>query len=240
MTDDEYLQSVINAVSLVADAIPEYIVGVKNKDSEHVYVSPYFAKLTGFQANSSDRKVSLWQHYDYLTLRADELAIMNQRKTKNFLVIDKFGDELVPRVFVKRPLINPFSDNPIGTFYQAFDYMQFNLSNEIAKLFSGNKVNYPQVSDEPNKLSVRQKQVIFFFLANLNSQEIADFISAIDKKPIAKSTIDSIFSEQLYSKFAVVSRVALRQKLLSLGYDKMIPKDLIIPLISETNSCVLL
>lgn len=242
MGDDKFLQQIINSVSTVAAAIPDYIVGVKNIDSDHVYVSPSLQRLTGIKFNPEHPQISFWIHYSVEDIRKDDLWIMENRKTKSFLVVDKFGGEIIPRIFVKRPLINPDTNNLIGVFYQSFDYTQFNIIQEISRLFSKKvetKASVDEVSTE-YKLSPRQKQVVFFFLSNLNSQEIADFISTLNKKSITKSTIDSIFSEQLYDKFDVVNRIELRQKLLDLGFDKMIPKNLILPLVSKSHSCVLL
>ncbi len=49
----------------------------------------------------------------------------------------------------------------------------------------------------------------------------------IGGKSITKSTVDSIFNDQLYAKFDVYSRIALYKKLQSLGYDQLIPKELL-------------
>jgi hypothetical protein len=61
----------------------------------------------------------------------------------------------------------------------------------------------------------------------LTSQEIADIIFKIEGKKISKSTIDSLFNDQLYIKFNVGSRTALYKKLEQLGYDKLIPSDVL-------------
>lgn len=79
------------------------------------------------------------------------------------------------------------------------------------------------------KLSKREKQVIFFFMANLSSLEIAEMIYKIEGKKVAKSTIDSLFNDQLYAKFDVYSRPALYQKLQAMGYDQLTPKEVLSP-----------
>lgn len=64
-------------------------------------------------------------------------------------------------------------------------------------------------------------------MANLSSQEIADMIYEIEGKKIAKSTVDSLFNDQLYTKFDVYSRLALYKRLQALGYDQLTPKELL-------------
>ena len=77
------------------------------------------------------------------------------------------------------------------------------------------------------KLTQREKEVIFFFMANCSSYEIATSIGKIYNKNISKSTIDSIFSNQLYLKFNAVSRIQLQEKLAKLGYATIVPKSVI-------------
>ncbi len=78
------------------------------------------------------------------------------------------------------------------------------------------------------KLSKREKQVVFLFLSNFNSQEIANILSQIDNKSISKNTIDSVFADQLFIKFNVVNRTALRNELLKYDFNRLIPKELLI------------
>ena len=77
------------------------------------------------------------------------------------------------------------------------------------------------------KLTQREKEVIFFFMANCSSYEIAINIGKIYNKSISKSTIDSIFSNQLYLKFNVISRIQLQEELAKLGYATILPKSVI-------------
>ena len=49
----------------------------------------------------------------------------------------------------------------------------------------------------------------------------------MDHRKISKSTIDGIFTEQLFVKFDVVNRVSLRKKLSSLGFSQTIPTEML-------------
>jgi hypothetical protein len=61
----------------------------------------------------------------------------------------------------------------------------------------------------------------------MSSQAIAEMLFQLEGKRVSKSTIDSIFNDQLYAKFDVYSRTALYNKLQELGYETKIPKDLL-------------
>ena len=115
----------------------------------------------------------------------------------------------------------------MGIFLQVFEYgVTSNLHQQIGDLY--HLFSAKKSSSEKIKLSKREKQVIFLFLANLNSQEIADTLFKIDNKRITKSTIDSVFTDQLYLKFKVASCTALHKKLLELSYHEFIPQEILV------------
>lgn len=116
----------------------------------------------------------------------------------------------------------------MGLLFQGFEIGGTTLEKHIIKAFDDNaKKSNTLKSGELPKLSRREKQVIFFFMANLSSQEITEMLYKIEGKHIAKSTIDSLFNDQLYVKFDVYSRAALYKKLQMLGYGQLIPKELL-------------
>lgn len=77
-------------------------------------------------------------------------------------------------------------------------------------------------------------------MASLGSQEIADHLTRINHKTITKSTIDSIFNQQLYQKFKVFNRIQLHDKLLESGYNNFIPNTFISPSVSPGNKLIII
>lgn len=232
LIDDAYLLEIISASRLFANAMPECILGIKNVNSEHIYISPYLLTLLNITLGDN-KKVSIWPRYSLESTCKDDQDIIKKRESKSFLIFCTVDALLKPIMFVKTPIIHPETHQAVGLIYQGFHYEHFDLYKHINGLFS----DLPPVENAPTKipikLSTRQKQVIFFFMAHLASQEIADQLSLINHKKIAKSTIDSIFSEQLYVKFNVVSRQQLYETLLLLGYDKVIPQSILKPSVTH-------
>lgn len=64
-------------------------------------------------------------------------------------------------------------------------------------------------------------------MLNFESQTIAELIAKIENKTISKNAIDQVFTKQLLPKFGVYSRKALYEKLQDLGYDRLIPHNIL-------------
>jgi hypothetical protein len=162
-----------------------------------LYISPYFLEQTETNFDPQNASISLWKNYPFNLVREDELKIMQLRTPMQFLVLDYFAGKLSPRIFIKTPIINPKTNNVVGIICQSIAYQQFNLKTSLNQaLNTQDQKDDAKQSSEPT-LSTRQKEVVFLLLNNLSSQEIANFINKTTSKSIKKTTIDSIFSEQL-------------------------------------------
>ncbi len=64
-------------------------------------------------------------------------------------------------------------------------------------------------------------------MSHLSSQEIANILHEMEGKQILKSTVDSIFNDQLYKKFNERSRPELYKKLQSLGFENKVPQEIL-------------
>ena len=230
MLDDEnFLQSIVYAVELTSSAVPDQMIGIKDISSINVYCSKYFADVIGMPVSEIIGKVYLMPHFDqFLDIALDEDSkVIKSRESHIFLKINKFHNVLKPLIFIKSPIINPSTQNVVGILFQAFEYgVANNFHQQISNLYNEFLINTKKLC--AIKLSKREKQVVFFFLAHLGSQEIADMLYQLENKRITKSTVDSVFTDQLYLKFNVTNRVALYKKLLELDYDKFIPQEILI------------
>lgn len=229
MLDNEFLEQAVQAATFLSLASPKQIITVKNADSVHVFCSDYLAKLTGIELDQLLGKKVWLPLYDNdsnleKTILAEDKEIMSHREGKMLLRINRFVSGLTPYLSLKIPLINPTTNHVVGLLFQGWEIGANLTTLMVASLNLTRKSIH--LTKMP-KLTKREKEVIFFFMSHLSSQEIADMLSNLEKKSMSKSTIDSIFNDQLYIKFKVHSRISLYKKLQSLGYDLLVPKELL-------------
>lgn len=230
MTDEAFLVKFISSIEFLSNAMPKQMLSVKDKNSIHVFCSDYLAELIGIKSSQIiDKKIWLPLYdndvnFEEIISEEDQM-IFNSRETKTVLKINKFQNGLIPYTCIKTPIINPNTNHVVGLLMQGFE-VGIDLLKKHAVTNIDFKKNSANAAELP-KLSKREKQIIFFFMANLSSQEIAEMIYKIEAKKVAKSTIDSLFNDQLYAKFDVYSRPALYKKLQTLGYDQLTPKELL-------------
>lgn len=230
MRDQDFLEKVVSSAAFLSEAMPKQMIGIKDINSEHIFCSDYLAALMGIKPTQLAGK-KVWLHlYDNDAnfeeiIVAEDQTIIKSRESKLALKINKFHTGLLPYTCIKTPLINPKTNHVVGLLFQGFEIGTMLLKKNAIKVTVSEK-NHAKSSALP-KLTKREKQVIFFFMANLSSQEIAEMIYKMEGKKIAKSTIDSLFNDQLYAKFDVYSRPALYKKLQALGYDQLTPKELL-------------
>ena len=160
------------------------------------------------------------------SIKEDRKVILN-KKNYEFLKVCRFNNKLHIFILNKIPIINPDTMNVVGILGLFKPIGMCSLSREIVNSFSDSFKTKTRFLNTV-RLSKREKQVIFLFLSNLSSQEIANTLSQIDNKTISKNTVDSIFADQLFIKFNAVSRASLREILIAQGFNKVIPKELLI------------
>ncbi|WP_162198814.1 hypothetical protein [Candidatus Coxiella mudrowiae] len=98
-----------------------------------------------------------------------------------------------------------------------------------------NKTSYAQTGGKarnPPYLTKREKQVIFFFLANLSSQEIVDILYNLEARKVSKALSTAFLTINYISNLIANSFPALYKILQEMGYKKKISKELL------TNSSV--
>ena len=236
LTKDEYLILNFNGLYYV---MHRFINDIVNKISFYsIEINPmsskYFAETVGLKIEEILGKIYFLSCFDqFLDIVLDEdRVVIETKKTHTFLKVNKFHNVIKPMVIFKSPIINPTTNHVVGVLFQGFEYSATcNITHQINKLyniFDDSEHKYKtSCSKKCIQLTKREKQVVFFFLAHLGSQEIADILYKIDNKKVSKSTIDSIFTDKLYVKFNVTNRVALHTKLIELGYDKFIPQEIL-------------
>lgn len=233
LNDYDYLNYTISALEILSTAAPDQLIGIKDTESKHVYCSQSFADLVGLPREKIIGQSNCVPYRDELMIEMaieEDKNIIKTRKGYASLKIINLTDGLKPRVFIKHALINPTTNNVVGILFQTFEWgITTNFTQQIIQLYNAFDHEERTIADKmAYNLTKRERQVVFFFLARLSSQEIADTLFKLDGKKIAKSTIDSIFTEQLYKKFNVTNRPALYSKLVEFGYNRLIPQEVLV------------
>ena len=128
-------------------------------------------------------------------------------------------------VVTNSPIINPETQNVVALHVYAHNLDVFNISSLLTNYYKNGTLSIHQPKGP--FLTEREKQVIFFFLLNLESSTIAEVLGKVENKRISKNSIDQIFFKQLLPKFGVYSRKALYDKLNNLGYTRLVPQNIL-------------
>ena len=227
--DQQYLEDFIKSLQFFSQSIPEPKIAVKDINSLHIFCTDYWAKKLG---NSTPEEIHghkmCNKAYNYSPeieeqlVYEDELVLEHRQSLTVLKVVQLESEsELEPFYCLKTPILNPKTNTVVGIYAQGFNLSE---SGYQELMFTQNT---PSSKEDIPKLSTREKQIIFLFLSNLSSQQIAETIGKFENKKISKSTIDSMFRDSLYEKFSVFSRPELYKKLFALGFANRIPKELL-------------
>ncbi len=221
------LELFIDRLASLANMLPTQIIGVKDLDSRYLYCSPNFARLLGYSVEEIVGKHDMFIGEENNALRiCEDKQIIHERRALPFIHIDKIKGKLTPLTFIKSPIIDEKTDVVIGILCQVFEFATLDPAQQIINMYQNLNLTQKQNQQLPN-LSKREKQIVFLFLANLNSAEMVEIIYQMEGKKISKGTIDCVFTDQLFHKFGVYNRQALYVKLVKLGYNRLIPTEML-------------
>ena len=225
--NEDFLKSFILQIQNLTHSINDQRICVKNIDSITVFCSKAFTNFLMIDSKDILGKITWLPLYnddpeiEKLIIKEDQSVIIT-RESSSIFKVNNINNKLESYLCIKSPIINPTTNDVIGIFVNCIGNGVYNLLTTITQ---ENK-KLPVQIKLPH-LNRREKQVIFLFLSHLSSNEIADALYKLEGQHIKKSSVDSIFNDQLYIKFSVNSRIALYNKLLDAGYDKLIPKEIL-------------
>lgn len=219
VTDQQFLAEYIKSVEMVINNGLGYVGGVVDLDLRPRFISK-FNENFGITENERSR---ILQDPRINTYR--RLAISERRIVK-LLAVRSFPDSGAKMLVANlSPIINPTTNNIVGILGLIHNLEIFNLSSIIAQYYKSGELSVPTLDNVT--LTEREKQTIFFFLLNLDSKSIAEILSRIEAKRISKNSLDQMFNKQLFPKFGVYNRKALYDKLIALGYNRLMPKNVL-------------
>ena len=227
-TDQEFVDSMISSFKNIERGVFEWCVIVRGLDLAILYSSQIYKNVFHNGQEIADKFGFIKTTQKHLEEQhaVDLTHIIKQRKSVRNFVIADFDNKLQPFLLYKSPLINPDTNNVVGIFctYSTFSFIkiQFQIMRSLELLDYAYDTDIAQFN-----LTTREKEAIFLFLSGLSSQNIADVLSKISNRNVSKSTIDSLFRDQLFLKFEVYNREGLFQKLLNLGFDRFVPAELL-------------
>lgn len=218
--DQAFIKQYVACFKLISQSTGEILGGVLGLDGELLYQSE-FSKRLGI---SQEDVIEHLHRSDILLLQ--QKAIEKRVLVKYLYMGVSAEGRSMFLILSYAPIINAETKNVVALYSnsQVFDTPSIWL---ILSKYYNEGIAVIDEFKYQIKLTSREKQVVFLFLLNLDSNTIADVISKIEGKKISKNAIDQVFKSQLIPKFAVYGRKALYERLIDLGYYRFIPNNVL-------------
>jgi len=233
ISDIANLKQFINSIDNICHCLQDPMFAIKSIDSKTIYFSEYWAEQIGISKEVILGSIVCPGAYEVESdieaqIKYEDQVVISEKQGIITVKNNYLDGSIVPYYCQKSPIINPGTNKVIGILCQGYLMSLINVHQIL--MANTNQ----QLHEASPKLTQREKQVVFLFLSQFGSQQIADTLTHIENKTVTKSTIDSIFNDKLYPKFNVFNRKDLYTKLNKLGFTSHIPQDLL-----KTNSIII-
>lgn len=228
LSDKEFIDKIINGFRQFDNYIDNWCTLVRAADLNIIYSSPLYNKVFNCDSSIIGQQAFIVTNEKHFAEQNefDKEKIIKQRQKIRTLAVTEYNGIVQPFSLEKTPIINPDTDNVVG-IYCYYEKLSFSsLQLQILRSLDIYKYSY-HIDIAKYRLTQREKEAIFLFLAGLGSEDIASILAKVEGHNISKSAIDSLFRNQLFVKFEVYSRKALFDKFLHLGFDHYIPQTLL-------------
>jgi len=195
LTDDEYLEKYMSYIHTFK---ANEIYGIKDTSSTHLLSTTGFAKMVGLK-NSKD---SFGKKDKEMPCKTAEFAdvfniqdreVEKTRSEKIILDIHEFSTGFGMVQTIKSPIINPTTQNVLGTIFRASN---FTISSQLKIIMElhGKKFSHTSsmtISNAYKKLNLSnlEQEVLFCICLGFGSKKsIANFLSFIHEKEISSET----------------------------------------------------
>jgi len=235
LSDNEYLEELILHIYRFRN---DEICGVKDTNSTNLAITSYFSKMLGFK----DPYALIGVTDDEIPCKVCEVADIfyqqdrevEQTKTpKLILDIHEYYTGFTPLKTTKSPIINPTTNNVLGTFYHASEFTINTTLKTILNLHGGKFGNQAgmMASNIEKDYSLTNREVEVLFCACLgfsDRKSIANFLSFIHKRDVkADTTVKDAF-KGLYSKLPCNSIPGLLEFSVANNLHLQIPKSFLV------------
>lgn len=218
--DQIFLEQYISYFKLISESTGDLLGGVLSLDYKILYKSA-FSKHIG----ASDNEVM--EHLKKPEIIALQAKAIEKRILVKYLLMGQLENGKSSFLILSyAPIINPNTNNIVALYCGNKVVETLNIWFILSKCYTKGIATMDEFEYQI-KLTAREKQVVFLFLLNLDSNTIAEIISKIENKKISKNAIDQVFTAQLIPKFSVFGRKALYEKLTELGYYRFVPNNVL-------------
>lgn len=228
--DDSFLQNVV--FGFYYGYNNSHISYIKTTSSIYAAVSKKFAELVGVTVEELIGK----SDFDLLC-EARELAqifylqdrmVEKTREKRKFLDINHYATGVGIYIFRKSPIINPTSNNVLGTYCVVSKFKSYSAINAVLNF----QVHEKHISQDDliqySELTIREQEALFCVANGITDRKlIANFLSSIYHKDIGIETTKKIL-QSLYEKFPCASNMpSLNKYLVQHKYYEVIPASII-------------
>lgn len=148
--------------------------------------------------------------------------VATSRKVKTTLNIVTLDGKMIIDLWRLTPIINPTSDNFLGIYGVAIDFVYPHL---LKLLFQINQTKFIQPNNDikfSQQLTTRQQMVLFLYLNRLTNTEISTYMTALGHKISAGRVNEHLAN--LKTIFGVATKEQLIEEALKYSFDKTIPE----------------
>jgi DNA-binding CsgD family transcriptional regulator len=208
------------------------LVFFKNTDLIYTAVSGFAARLCGF-----DKAEQFCGHNDFelrcsaadsaMEFRAEDRRVMTSGKEISSLQINQFADGNIHIFFLRKTPLFDASGKIIGVCSQGSEVTNPAIGKAIFNLLESARINQLQnqiftvaTNDDFDRLSVREAEVIFYFMRGFTNKEIGDMMT------LSPRTIES-YLESIKSKMNCQSRQELLLQCMHNGFSYIIPQSIL-------------
>lgn len=234
--DSEFLEIIRDVIEMLSNQFGyNNMIYIKDLNNKYIYATDsYTTNILGIKDTKSiigktDKDLNIFPGTDFVEVgTVEDEKVLLENHMISYLKIYPFVNGVKPLIFNKAALFNKFNNRKVGIAVRIFEISIKSLISKILEIHSiklGLSFYKNQIKNY--KLTNREEQIIFLFLANFGSLDIAKIINQIEGKKITKSYVDKVFSQQLYAKFNVNDRKALFDKLNELGFSDYLPSHLL-------------
>ena len=217
-SDQLFIKDYIKALDIVSNNTLIIYCGVLDLNLNSMFSSKWVSQMgvtpTELKKILIEPKINIFRNKSITEQKQVKILIARTLPTGTIIAVATYS-----------PIFNPGTNNLVALHTEVHLLDIFNLSNILARYYKNQDLQIPDLNGP--ELTEREKQVIFFFLLNLESVTIAEILSKIENKSISKNAIDQMFTRQLLPKFGVYSRKALYDKLSDNGYMRLIPHNVL-------------
>lgn len=227
--DQLYLESFIASFRIIHNYNQD-VAFVKDQNFYHLEVTSKvleWAKLTtvaelnqrrGILINGPDSK----EKRQLLKNLEQYAEVATSRKAKTSLNIVTLDGKLIIDLWRLTPIINPKTDNCLGVYGVAIDFVYPHLLKLLFKINQTKFINQNESIQFTHKLTTRQQMILFLYLHRLTNTEISIYMTALGHKISAGRVNEHLAN--LKNIFGAQTKEQLIEEALKYNFDKAIPE----------------